>query len=170
MTEPENSSTRAPRQQLSVANVMLTPTTPLPMIIQGFGMSEQSRSTLSWVDFDAAWCVSDLGKYRACQYTYERYSLASLPPLDSRQFTGAFRWLGDAGDLIPRQVMKLNGLARDLAARGLTLPQDFVTFQTTENLYGSLDDVSVTGCWTNLSDPLPSLVEPDAFLVRFFRD
>ncbi|MCX4964229.1 hypothetical protein OHA98_05245 [Streptomyces sp. NBC_00654] len=133
-------------------------------------MSEQSGSALSSVDFDAAWCATDLGKYRACQYTYEHYSLESLPPLDSSQFTGAFRWLGDAGDLIPRQVMKLNGLARDLAARGLTLPQDFVTFQTTENLYGSLDDVSVTGCWTNLSDPLPSPVEPDAFLVRFFRD
>ncbi|MFJ8728650.1 hypothetical protein [Streptomyces bauhiniae] len=109
-------------------------------------MSEQSGSDLSSVDFDAAWCATDLGKYRACQYTYEDYSLESLPPLDSSQFTGAFRWLGNAGAPIPRQVMKLNGLARDLAARGLTLPRDFVTFQTTENLYGSLDEVSVTGC------------------------
>ncbi|WP_331730541.1 hypothetical protein [Streptomyces sp. NBC_01174] len=66
--------------------------------------------------------------------------------------------------------MKLNGLATDLAAKGLSLPQDFVTFQTTENLYGSLDEVSVTGCWTDLSAPLSSPVEPDAFLVRFFRD
>lgn len=133
-------------------------------------MSEQSGSDLSSVDFDAAWCATDLGKYRACRYTYEYYSFESLPPLDSSQFMGSFRWLGDAGDPIPRQVLKLNSLARDLAARGLTLPQDFVTFQTTENLYGSLDEVSVTGCWTNLSDPLPSPVEPDAFLVRFFRD
>lgn len=133
-------------------------------------MSEQPGFDLSSVDFNAAWCATDLGKYRACRYTYEYYSLESLPPLDSSQFTGAFRWLGDAGDPVPRQVLKLNGLARDLAGRGLTLPQDFVTFQTTENLYGSLDDVSVTGCWTDLSDPLPSPVEPDALLVRFFRD
>ncbi|MFD4591473.1 hypothetical protein [Streptomyces rubiginosohelvolus] len=133
-------------------------------------MSEQTGSDLSSVDFDAAWCATDLGKYRACRYTYEQYSLDSLPPLDSSQFTGAFPWLGEAGDSIPRQVIELNGLARDLAAKGLTLPRDFVTFQTTENLYGSLDEVSVTGCWTNLSDPLPSPVEPGAFLVRFFRD
>ncbi|GHB28546.1 hypothetical protein GCM10010392_65830 [Streptomyces clavifer] len=133
-------------------------------------MSEQSGSDPSSVDFDTAWCATDLGKYRACQYTYEDYSLEDLPPLDSSQFTGAFRWLGDAGSPIPRQVMKLNGLARDLAARGLTLPRDFVTFQTTENLYGSLDEVSLTGCWTNLSDRLPSPVEAGAFLVRFFRD
>ncbi|MFD4002195.1 hypothetical protein [Streptomyces rubiginosohelvolus] len=133
-------------------------------------MSEQTGSDLSSVDFDAAWCATDLGKYRACRYTYEQYSLDSLPPLDSSQFTGAFPWLGEAGDPIPRQVIELNGLARDLAAKGLSLPPEFVTFQTTENLYGSLDEVSVTGCWTNLSDPLPSPVEPGAFLVRFFRD
>lgn len=96
--------------------------------------------------------------------------LDSLPPLDSDQFTGAFTWLGGAGDPIPRQVRKLNGLAKELSATGLTLPRDFVTFQTSENLYGSLDEVSVTGCWTNLSPPLPSPVEPGAFLVRFFRD
>ncbi|MEF9915677.1 hypothetical protein RJT17_37180 [Streptomyces sp. P5-A9] len=133
-------------------------------------MSEQSASDLSWVDLDAAWCATDLGKYRAYRYTYKHYSLESLPPLDSSQFTGAFGWLGNAGDPIPRQVVELSDLATDLAAKGLSLPQDFVTFQTTENLYGSLDEVSVTGCWTDLSAPLSSPVKPDAFLVRFFRD
>ncbi|MCX4653395.1 hypothetical protein OG249_16015 [Streptomyces microflavus] len=133
-------------------------------------MSEQSGSSLSSAGFDTAWCATDLGTYRACRHTYERYSLDSLPPLDSDQFTGGFPWLGGAGDPIPRQVMKLNGLAKELSAKGLTLPRDFVTFQTSENLYGSLDEVSVTGCWTNLSPPLPSPVEPGAFLVRFFRD
>ncbi|AGK78220.1 hypothetical protein AB0N79_18790 [Streptomyces microflavus] len=133
-------------------------------------MSEQSGSALSSAGFDTAWCATDLGTYRACRHTYERYSLDSLPPLDSDQFTGAFTWLGGAGDPIPRQVRKLNGLAKELSATGLTLPRDFVTFQTSENLYGSLDEVSVTGCWTNLSPPLPSPVEPGAFLVRFFRD
>lgn len=28
----------------------------------------------------------------------------------------------------------------------------------------------MTGCWTDVSDPLPSPVEPGAFLVRFLRD
>ncbi|MET7520549.1 hypothetical protein ABZS88_46005 [Streptomyces sp. NPDC005480] len=133
-------------------------------------MSEQSGSVLGSAGFDAAWCATDLGKYRACRYTYEYYSLESLPPLDSNQFTSTFRWLGDAGAPILRQVTKLNSLTRELAARGLTLPRDFVRFQTTANLYGSLDEVSVTGCWTDLSEPLPSPVEPGAFLVRFLRD
>jgi hypothetical protein len=55
-------------------------------------------------------------------------------------------------------------------ASGLVLPQDFVTFQTRSELYGLLDGVSVTGCWTDISGPLPSLVDPGAFLVRFLRD
>lgn len=54
----------------------------------------------------------------------------SLPPLDSSRSAGAFQRLGDAGGPVPEQVTKLNGVAGDLAARGLTLPQDFVTFRT----------------------------------------
>ena len=86
------------------------------------------------------------------------------------QFSGAFQWLGGVGDVLPEKVTKLACLAADLMASGLTLPQDFVTFQTSSNLYGSLDQVSVTGCWTDISEPLPSPVEPGAFLVRFLRD
>ncbi|MDQ0945736.1 hypothetical protein [Streptomyces sp. V1I1] len=44
-----------------------------------------------------------------------------------------------------------------------------LTFQTSANLYLSLDKVSVTGCWTDISEPLPSPVEPGAFLIRFLR-
>ncbi|PJM97343.1 hypothetical protein CG719_04335 [Streptomyces sp. CB01373] len=131
---------------------------------------EQSGAVLSSVGFDAAWCATDLGEYRACRYTYERYPYESLPPLDSSQFTGDFQWLGGARGLVPEQVAKLNELAEGLAARSLSLPQDFVTFQTSANLHGSLDEVSVTGCWTDLSEPLPSPVEPGSFLVRFLRD
>jgi hypothetical protein len=32
-----------------------------------------------------------------------------------------------------------------------------------------LDDASCTGCWTSVSAPLPSPVESDARMVRFFR-
>ena len=122
------------------------------------------------VGFDTAWCATDLGEYRACRYTYESYPYESLPPLDSSQFTGAFQWLGGTRGFDPERVAKLNDLAGDLAARSLSLPQDFVTFETSANLYGSLDEVSVTGCWTDISQPLPSPVEPGSFLVRFLRD
>ncbi|MFB7715231.1 hypothetical protein [Streptomyces sp. NPDC056105] len=55
----------------------------------------------------------------------------------------------------------------NLAAKGLKLPRDFVTFEADSKLHCSLDDVSVTCCWTDISEPLPSPVEPGAFLVRF---
>lgn len=131
---------------------------------------ERSASGPSSAGFTAIWCATDLGEYRACRYTYDRYPYRSLPPLDLTQFTGAFQWLGGGGDLLPEQVTKLAGVADDLMASGLTLPRDFVTFQTSSNLFGSLDQVSVTGCWTDISEPLPSPVEPGAFLVRFLRD
>ncbi|MFD4695964.1 hypothetical protein [Streptomyces niveus] len=125
---------------------------------------------MSSVGFDAAWHATDLGEYRACRYTYESYSYESLPPLGPDLHTGAFQWFGGVGDVLPEQVVRLDGLAGKLTAGGLTLPQDFVTFQTHANTYLSLDEVSVTGCWTNMSEPLPSPVEPGAVLVRFFRD
>ncbi|MET9555460.1 hypothetical protein [Streptomyces sp. NPDC006645] len=133
-------------------------------------MSKQSASVPPPVRFDAAWCATDLGEYRACRFTYERYSYESLPPLDSSRFTGAFQWLGGIGEPIPKEVARLSQLAEDLSARGLTLPQDFVTFQTSANLRLSLDAVSATGCWTDISNPVPSPVEPGAFLVPFLRD
>ncbi|MGW2706555.1 hypothetical protein [Streptomyces sp. NPDC001340] len=73
-------------------------------------------------------------------------------------------------NLFPQQVTALNRLAENLAAKGLTLPGDFVAFQADSKLHCSLDEVSVTCCWTDISEPLPSPVEPGAFLVRFLRD
>jgi hypothetical protein len=93
-----------------------------------------------------------------------------LPQLDSSQFTGAFTWLGGTGEPAPEQAVILDRLAAQLAINDLTLPQDFVTFQTDANLHYTLDEVSVTACWTDISEPLPSPVEPGAFLVRFLRD
>ncbi|MFF3639343.1 hypothetical protein [Streptomyces sp. NPDC002250] len=125
---------------------------------------------MSSVGFDSAWCATDLGEYRPCRSTYEYYPYKSLPPVDATQFMGAFQWLGGTGELVPEQVTVLNGLAGSLAATGLTLPRDFTTFQTDSKLHCSLDEVSVTGCWTDISKPLPSPVEPGAYLVRFLRD
>lgn len=122
------------------------------------------------VNFDAAWCATDLGEHRPCRHTYERYPYGTLPVLDEKQFTGAFQWLGDPGEVDAEQATKFRQLGEGLAAEGLELPQDFVTFHVSSKLRGSLDAVSVTGCWSSLSEPLPSPVEPGAFLLRFFRD
>jgi hypothetical protein len=32
--------------------------------------------------FRGSWCATDLGDYRPCCYTYERYPIESLPPLE----------------------------------------------------------------------------------------
>ncbi|MFF1398845.1 hypothetical protein ACFVZD_34175 [Streptomyces sp. NPDC058287] len=120
--------------------------------------------------FEALWCATDLGDYRPCGATYDLYPYDSLPPLDPAQHTGAFEWLAPARDAVPAQVTRLDGLTAELALAGLGLPRDFVTFHADPLLSGSLDHVSVTGCWTDISVPLPSPVEPGAALVRFLRD
>ncbi|MEV6703136.1 hypothetical protein AB0M68_39500 [Streptomyces sp. NPDC051453] len=153
-----------------MGSVMLAPTTPLTVINGGPMPGERSGSELSSTGFDSAWCATDLGEYRPCRYTYEYYPYESLPPLDSTEFTGAFQWLGGTGEPVPEQVTALDRLVENLAAKGLTLPRDFVTFQADSKLHYSLDEVSVTCCWTDISEPLPSPVEPGAFLVRFLRD
>lgn len=120
--------------------------------------------------FRGSWCATDLGNYRPCRYTYERYPIESLPPLDEASFTGDFAWRGETGHVLDGQVAVMDRLAADLADDGLCLPGDFVTYMTRSNLYLCLDEVSVTGCWTSLSVPLTSPLEPDARMVRFFRD
>ena len=120
--------------------------------------------------FRGSWCASDLGDYRPCEFTYERYSIESIPPLDDSVFTGDFGWFGEIGHVLPGPAAEMGRLAADLAAVGLALPTDFVLLQTRSELWNSLDEASGTGCWTNLSEPLPSPLEPDARMVRFFRD
>jgi hypothetical protein len=120
--------------------------------------------------FRGSWCATDLGNYRPCRFTYERYPIESLPPLDEASFTGDFAWRGDIGSVLDEPYAEMTRLAAELAEVGLRLPADFVTYMTRSNLHAFLDDVSCTCCWTSLSAPLPSPVEPDARMVRFFRD
>lgn len=131
---------------------------------------DELRLTVSPTGFQAAWCASDLGRFRPCSGTYEVYPHESLPPLDPGRFTGSFDWLGGIGSLEPEQAARLGRLAESLSALGAALPGDFVAFQTAANLHDRLDRVSVTACWSDISEPLPSPVEDGAYLVRFLRD
>ncbi|MQY07290.1 hypothetical protein [Actinomadura macrotermitis] len=120
--------------------------------------------------FPATWCATDLGVHRPSHGTYERYPYEGLPALDASAFTGSFAWFGDLGPIVDEQVAVMNLFAAGLAQYGLALPRDFVTFQTHAKLSRMLDKVSVTCCWSSLSRPMASPVEPGAYLVRFLRD
>lgn len=121
------------------------------------------------IELAASWCATDLGKYRPCRYTYERYPLEAVPSVSDA--LGDFRWLGDPGQRDDDNVERLDRLSEQLAAVGVTLPADFVSFYSWSSWAGELDGASVTGCWTRLG-PLPTFspVEPGAFLVRFLSD
>lgn len=123
------------------------------------------------VEFQTGWCATDLGNYRPCRGTYERYPYESIPTIDAARFIGTFDWIDDQGEIDPDGVAKMEGLNRQLAEVGLALPPDFVTFQTLTELSEILDAVSVTACWSSLSEkPIPSPAEPGAFLIRFLTD
>ncbi|WP_106438111.1 hypothetical protein [Kitasatospora setae] len=122
------------------------------------------------VRFEAGWYSTDLGPHRDCAATYECYPYDSVPPLDPALFTGAFDWLGGPSGEPSGAVAELAGLARAVAALGLALPTDFLAYHRDARLYGELDTVSPTACWQDFSAPLPSPVEPGAYLLRFFRD
>ncbi|MEU3492968.1 hypothetical protein [Kitasatospora cineracea] len=124
------------------------------------------------VRFEAEWCHHELGPYRDCAATYERYPFDTLPPLDPAGFTGAFDWLGGlSGEPVPDTgAAELAELERAVAGLGLALPADFLAYHRDGRLLRSLDEVAPAGNWTDFSAPLPSPVEPGAYLVRFFRD
>ncbi|WP_106976523.1 hypothetical protein [Streptomyces sp. NRRL B-24484] len=122
------------------------------------------------VEFVPAWCGTDLGVHRPCRGTYEWYPYESLPPAPADRFDGGFGWLGGVGPADPERVALLDGVVAALAGTGCELPADFVALQTSARCHDVLDEVSVTACWTDVSQPLPSPFEPGARLVRFLRD
>lgn len=52
----------------------------------------------------------------------------------------------------------------------LALPDDFVQFRTNSHYRYTLDEVSVTGSWSDVAGPAPSPVERGAALVRILSD
>jgi hypothetical protein len=126
---------------------------------------------VSSAPFRSAWYATDLGDYRPCRYTYERYPYEAQPVLDSAAFTDAFEWYGPPGAVDDEQVARLAALDRQLGDVGLALPRDFTTFYRHGKLRFALDEVSVTCCWTNLSEvPVVRAEDPEARLVRFLCD
>lgn len=121
--------------------------------------------------FRGSWCASDLGGHRPGSYGYGQYPIDTLPPLDEAALNGDFAWFADdIGHVLPDQAAAMQQLAVDLASAGLPLPADFAALQTMSQLHLSLDKATGTSCWTSLSAPLPSPIEPAARMVRFFRD
>lgn len=120
--------------------------------------------------FQAAWPGTDLGDFRPSQHTYQGYDMDSLPPLPVERFDGSLGWLGDPGEALPKDVAEMDQISAALGEAGLTLPDDFVKLLTHENLRRALDRVSCTACWTYVSGPFVSPVDPADRLVMFFRD
>ena len=119
----------------------------------------------------SAWYATDLGDYRPCRYTYQAYIYEEQAPLDDGDFTGRFEWFADHGSPDQDAINDLTLLNEQLSRVGLALPSDFVTFYTHSELRYALDEASVTGSWSNICrQPIPSPVEADAFMIRFFRD
>src|SRR5215207_7174188 len=108
--------------------------------------------------------------YRPCSGTYESYDYDSLPPLGSSRLRGRFDWLGPPGPPDRAGVAALTRLSADVAAMGLALPDDFVQFHSNFHYRYELDEVPVTGSWSDVAGPAPSPAEPGAALVRIFSD
>jgi hypothetical protein len=132
--------------------------------------ADPSRRTETPI-FRTAWYATDLGEYRPCRYTYQEYPYEQQAPLDAREFTGHYTWLGEPGPIDPDSAARPADLDAQLTEVGLALPADFVRFYRHDNFRYALDEASVTCCWTDLGQrPIPSPVEPGSYLVRFFRD
>ena len=125
---------------------------------------------MSSPSFQRAWYATDLGLYRPCRVTYEIYPYESLPRIPAGRLTGTFEWLGDTNEPDAEAIAEMERISHDLAAMGLSLPPDYVRFRANGAANLVLDEVSVTGSWSDVAGPTPSPIEPDAALVRIFSD
>lgn len=123
-------------------------------------------------EFPRVWAATDLGDHRPSSMfaTYSGWDYDTLPPLDPARLKG-FAWGGEAAASAPDpdRVTFLATVARTLP-EGMVLPDAFVYFLSRPRLYELLDEVSTTACYIDVSEAVPSPVEPDARVIRFFRD
>jgi hypothetical protein len=133
--------------------------------------------TFPGAPFPMAWWSFDLGKYRPCDGTYERYPYESLPPLAEPD--ESLNWITplsddlDAEMEIHRNAPEARGEVEAIAAaareRGLTLPPSFVKLMSSPGLQDHIP--SCTACTFNLGKALiPCPGAKDAFVVPFLYD
>jgi len=118
--------------------------------------------------FAKAWWSFDLGKYRPCESTYQRYDYDSIPPLDEKRFDGTFSFLAK-GKKNAAAEKRVAQVAKALREVGLELPEACTRFMSDPGLQGQIN--SCTACEFDLGEaPIPSKVVKGAYTVRFLRD
>jgi hypothetical protein len=125
--------------------------------------------------FPSAWWGQGIDDVRPDVGTYGRYEHDVLPPLPFR-LRGDFAWLRDrpvqerhvAEERSPENAAAIPRLIADVAARGVELPSEFVTFFRSPELQQRLR--SCTDCFLDLSPECVPSPLADGFLIRFLAD
>ena len=137
----------------------------------------QQTHTQGQSPFPEAWWAFDLGRYRPCDSTYERYeyekqprippvseSLDWLEPLDART---------DAQMAIHRNPAEARGevakIAEAATRLGLRLPESFVRLMSSPELQDRIP--SCTACYFSLTEDIaPCPASEGGYIVRFYND
>src|SRR5260221_14254934 len=118
--------------------------------------------------FPKSWWSFDLGKYRPCESTYQRYDYETIPPLDEKLFDGTYSWL-EKGKKSAKDAKRVEHVSRALKEVGLELPKAAALFMSDSGLQGQIS--SCTACEWDLGEaPRKSNVGENAYTVRFLRD
>lgn len=125
--------------------------------------------------FPVGWWGQGLDDVRPDVGTYGRYPHADLPPLPF-EMRADFAWLRAQparADNIAREkpaenAAALQALPQEAAARGLTLPPEFVEFFRSPELQDRIR--SCTDCFLDLSPVFVPSPVADGFLLRFLAD
>lgn len=117
--------------------------------------------------FEAGWWSFDLGKYRPCDGTYRLFDYESLPPIDESLCGDFDAWIGEVEPDDGSEA--LAGLIAAAEAAGVELPAAFLRFMGSDDLMDAIP--SCTACtWDPSAAPVPCVVVPGAYTVRFLRD
>lgn len=110
--------------------------------------------------FPAAWWSFDLGAYRPCDGTYQRYPYESLPPLAEPDESLA--WISPLSDDLDREMEihrnspesrgDVDAIAAAAREHGLSLPLSFITLMSSPELQDNIP--SCTACTFQLGKTL----------------
>ncbi|MBL9131089.1 MAG: hypothetical protein JNG86_07820, partial [Verrucomicrobiaceae bacterium] len=122
-----------------------------------------------------AWITAGSSRLWDTQGTYSSVSYDRLPKLPATEMS--FSWLvslpdrdyGSTLDSDSNQLESLPSIQRELSQLGFALPDEFVTFVTTSDLYSRIP--TCTDCYLELSDTVTNLPGfPGSHVVRFMND